>query len=283
MFKKNLALAICLGLSLTANTALAFNGEEEGEVASIGAQILDKAKSKFISAAGGQIASLFFDAIFGSSSGPSYVNLTEASLQAIQDRVHIEIVDSAEYQYIAAIESLELSIQYYSDTAQNGTPDVNVLGSLVINSNDLITHYSLNGQFNDEYYYLADSFSLVTSLSMAIYVERNIQGFITNASVKAKAYQLANQLQTLLDAKKSADLPLRERCEMLTSRYDQYEEELCTLKDPHGNTLDSYVISGSWYSEDQDDWDILKETVEIEYYAERFSEIEDVIYKLRNF
>jgi hypothetical protein len=283
MFKKNLALAICLGLSLTANTALAFNGEEEGEVASIGAQILDKAKSKFISAAGGQIASLFFDAIFGSSSGPSYVNLTEASLQAIQDRVHIEIVDSAEYQYIAAIESLELSIQYYSDTAQNGTPDVNVLGSLLINSNDLITHYSLNGQFNDEYYYLADSFSLVASLSMAIYVERNIQGFITNASVKAKAYQLANQLQTLLDAKKNADLPVDEECKMLTSPYDQYYEELCTLKDPYGNDLTWIVFDDSYYSPTSQDWDIEKDITEREYYADRFGKIEDVIYKLRNF
>jgi hypothetical protein len=281
MFKRKLALAICLGLSLTANAAFAFNGEEEGAVASIGERILDKAKSKFISAAGGQVASLFFDAIFGTSSGPSYVNLTEESLQAIQDRVHIEIVGAAEYQYIAAISSLELNIQYYSDTAQNGTPDVNVLGSLLVNSNDLITHYSLNSQFNDEYYYLADSFSLAASLSMAIYVERNIQGFISSASVKAKAHQLANKLQTLLNAKKSADLPLRERCEMLTSPYDQYVEHGCDLKDPYGNN----VASSSTIEDprDWDEWDAEKDIAHIEYYADRFGEIEDVIYKLRNF
>lgn len=279
MFKKSLALAICLGLSLTANTASAFN-DKEGEVASIGEQILDVAKSKFISAAGGQISSLFINAIFGSS-GPSYVNLTEESLQAIQDRVHIEIVDSAEYQYISAIESLELSMQYYSDTAQNGSPDVSVLGSLLINSNDLITHYSLNNQFNDEYYYLADSFSLAASLSMAIYVERNVQGFISSSSVKAKANQLANQLQSLLDAKKDADLPLRERCEMLTSPYDQYVEYGCDLKDPHGN----YVASSSTieYQDDWEEWDDESEIARSKYYADRFGEIEDVIYKLRNF
>ncbi|MCE9688249.1 hypothetical protein LZP73_18935 [Shewanella sp. AS16] len=283
MFKKNLALAICLGLSLTANTTFAAD-ETEGKVASFGEQILDKAKDKFISAAGGHIASLFFDAIFGTSSGPSYVNLTEASLQAIQDRVHIEFVDTAEYQYYADLESLELSVHYYSDTAQNGNPDVNVLGSLLVNSNDLLTHYSLNSQFNDKYYYLADSFALAASLSMAIYVERNIQGYISSSSVQAKANQLANQLQSLLDAKKNADLPLRDECEITTSRYEQYEEELCLFKDPHGNILGHRIFDTSVYhEEDMDEWEVDKEIMERDYYAGRFGEIEDVIYKLRSF
>ena len=278
MFKKNLGLAICLALSLTVNTASASN-DEEAEVASAGKQILDLAKKKFISAAGGQISSLFFDAIFGSS-GPSYVNLTEASLQAIQDRVHIELVDSAEYQYIAAIESLELSIEYYSDTAQNGSPDVNVLGSLLINSNDLITHYSLNSQFNDEYYYLADSFSLAASLSMAIYVERNIQGFISSSSVKAKANQLANQLQILLDGKIAADLPLRSECHSKTSPGDQHWETKCSLSDPFGN----YVASATIESQEESyEWRDEKDLAENKYYADRFGTIIEVIGELRNF
>lgn len=267
---------IAVSLSLSTSFVLA---NEEGEVASLGEQILDKAKSKFISAAGGQISSLFIDAIFGSA-GPSYVNLTEESLQAIQDRVHIELVDTAEYQYIAAIESLELSMQYYGDSAQNGNPDVGVLGSLLVNSNDLITHYSLNNQFNDEYYYLADSFSLAASLSMAIYVERHIQGFISNSSVRAKANQLANTLQSLLDAKKGADLPLIERCRTLHDI--QYEHIRCELEDPHGNT----VAKADIYESDEvleDQWEVHKELKKMKYYSDRFEEIEDVIQKLRKF
>jgi hypothetical protein len=281
MFKKKLVLAICLGLSITASQAFSAEDGKETEVASFGEQILDKAKDKFISAAGGQIASIFLDAIFGSS-GPSYVNLTEESLQAIQDRVHIEFVDSAEYQYYAALESLELSMQYYGDTAQNGSPDVSVLGSLLIGSNDLISHYSLNEQFNDEYYYLADSFALAASLSVAIYVERNVQGFISSTSVQAKANQLANQLQSLLDAKKGADLPLSEVCETLSSPYDQYELEECSINDPHGNSHARQSLSDS-YEVGYDLWEIEKEITERDYYADRFSKIENVIYKLRQF
>lgn len=281
MLKKRLALSIFTALSLATSPIFA-SEEEEGEVASLGELILDKAKSKFVSFAGGQISSVLADAIFGPS-GPSYVSLTEESLQAIQDRVRIELVDAAEYEYIASIESLELSMNYYSDTAQNNNPDVSVLGSLLVNSNDIITHYSLNNDFNDEYYYLADSFALAASLSVAIYVERNLQGFISDDSVRAQANQLANRLQSLLEAKKNADLPLTERCRTLSNdQYDQYEHVKCQLKDPHGNIQASANIYDS--NETQEDrWEVKKELTNRNYYSDRFGNIEDVIYKLRNF
>lgn len=284
MFKKNITLAILLGLSITANPVFADDeAGGEAEVALLGELILDKAKSSFVNAAGGYVASFFFDAIFGTSSGPSYVNLTEESLQAIQDRVHIEFVDTAEYQYFADLESLELSIQYYSDTAQNGNPDVSVLGSLLVNSNDLISHYSLNSQYNDEYYYLADSFTLAASLSIGIYVERNIQGFVDSAAVEAKANQLADKLQILLDAKKSVDLPITEECE--TFRYSRYEEEVCAMRDPHGNSHGHISLEPDsfYYTYDQDQWEIDKEVIKRDYYAERFEKIENSIAKLRSF
>jgi hypothetical protein len=283
MIKKNLALAICLGLSLTTNTVFAAKEEKKEEaVATIGELILEKAKDKFVSAAGGHIASLFFDAIFGGATKPSYVNLTEESLQAIEDRVNGLFVGDAEDQYMAALDSLDVSVQYYSATAQNGSPDVNVLGTLLIKSNDIITHYALNPSKNSEYYYLADSYTLATSLNMAIYVERNIQGYISSASVKAKGYELANRLQTLLTAKKNADLPLNEKCE--TYREAQFEETRCVLTDPHGNYLGSAMFEpGPYYDEDMREWDIDKQVIERDYYSDRFSKIESSIAKLRNF
>jgi hypothetical protein len=278
MLKKSLALSVCAALLLASSPVLA-SEEKEGEVASLGELILKEAKSKFVSTVGGQIGSLFASALFGSS-GPSYVNLTEESLQAIQDRVRIELVDAAEYEYIAALESLELSMQYYSDTAQNNNPDISVLGSILVNSNDIITHYSLNNNFNDEYYYLADSFALAASLSVAIYVERNLQEFISDDSVTAQANQLANRLQSLLEAKKDADLPLTEQCEDKSEA--QYEHIKCELKDPHGNTHSKASIYDS-NARLEERWEIKKELTRRNYYSDRFSNIENVIYKLRNF
>lgn len=284
MLFKKLPIAICFGLTLSFSSGSAFAGEEN-DAASFGEQILDKAKDKFISFAGGQLSSLLIDAIFGSSA-PSYVNLSQESLQAIQDRVRIELVDTAEFQYFAELESIQLSMQYFNDTAANGTPDIAVLGSLLTDSDGLITHHALNSQFNDKYYYMADTLALAASLNLSIYVERHLQGFITQNAVRARANLLANRLESLLTAKKQADLPLREKCHMITSPYDQYVEEACQLVDPHGNsqaavTLERYP--NPWIDEDLAEWEIDMQLAERRYYADKFSEIEDVITKLRNF
>lgn len=284
MSLKKIHIAICLGLSLSFSAGNAIAGEEN-DAASFGKQILDKAKSKFISAAGGQFSSLLIDAIFGSSS-PSYVYLSQESLQAIQDRVRIELVDTAEFEYFAKLESIQLSMQYFNDTASNGTPDIVVLGSLLTDSDGLITHHSLNSQFNDEYYYMADTLALAASLNLSIYVERHLQGFITQNAVRARANLLANRLEALLTAKKQADLPLRENCSMLTSPYDQYVEEECRLTDPHGNTHASVVLErfpNPWIDDDIEEWEIEIQLSNRQYYADKFSEIEGVIAKLRNF
>ncbi|MEO3880010.1 hypothetical protein [Rheinheimera fenheensis] len=275
---KKLPIAICLGLSLSLSAGNAF-ADEENEPASFGKQILDKAKSKFISAAGGQLSSLLIDAIFGSSS-PSYVSLSQESLQAIQDRVRIELVDTAEFEYFAELESIQLSMQYFNDTAANGTPDIAVLGSLLTDSDGLITHHALNSQFNDEYYYMADTLGLAASINLSIYVERHLQGFITQNAVRARANLLANRLDTMLIAKKQADLPLRENCVMHTD--DQYAEEKCRLVDPHGTTH-AMAILDYWNDRDYEEWEIKKQLTNRQYYADKFSEIEAVIARLRNF
>ena len=283
MLKKKTAIAMCLGLSLVTGNAFAAK-EDENKASSFGEQILDIAKDKFINAAGGQISSLLINAIFGGG-GPSYVNLTEESLQAIQDRVHTELVDTAEVEFFSQIRSLEESLVYYNATALNNNPDINVLGSLLIKANEITAHHALNSSYNDEYYYLADSYALVASLSMSIYVERHIQGFVPASFVKAQAHKLANQLDGLLRAKKSADLPLREYCTVLTHPYEQYREEECLLKDPHNNVHASVILEepNPYAREDLEEWLVEQEVTEKQYYSDRFENIEDVIAKLRKF
>ncbi|MDP5137659.1 hypothetical protein ORJ04_17010 [Rheinheimera baltica] len=161
-----------------------------------------------------------------------------------------------------------------------------MLGSLLTDSDGLITHHALNSQFNDKYYYMADTLALAASLNLSIYVERHLQGFITQNAVRARANLLANRLETLLTAKKQADLPLRENCTMLTSPYDQYVEEECRLVDPHGNAQAWVVlerIPNPWIDADLEEWEIDMQLAKRRYYADKFSEIEDVISKLRNF
>jgi hypothetical protein len=127
---------------------------------------------------------------------------------------------------------------------------------------------------------MADNYALAASLNMAIYVERHAENIINSSAVKARANYLANELQTLLDAKKDADLPLVERCEEKSSPYDQYELIECTVKDPHGNRLarQSFVDSSP-----NERWDTEVQLTENEYYEKHFGEIEDVISKLRDF
>ncbi|MCG9761946.1 hypothetical protein L1D50_23135, partial [Pseudoalteromonas sp. Isolate6] len=279
------SMAICLGLSLGLSAGNAFAGQES-EAASIGEQILDKAKDKFVKAAGGQISSLLIDAFFGSS-GPSYVNLSEESLQAIQERVHKELVGVAEYEYISDLESIQLSMRYFNDTARNNTPDIGVLGSLLVDSDRLITHQALNSQFNEQYFYMADTLALASSINLSIYVERHLQGFINKNAVRARAHYLANRLENFLVAKKRADLPLEEECERVNDQSDLYDHIVCKLIDPHGNSqarADLYKSDyGDYYDEEKREWESKMQQTRAIYYSDRFSEIEDVISKLRNF
>lgn len=284
MLLKKLPIAICLGLSLSLSAGNVVAAEENA-ASSFGKQILEKAKKKFISAAGGQLASLLIDAIFGGG-GPEYVHLSQESLQAIQERVRFELVDTAEFEYFAELESIQLSMQYFNDSALNGTPDIGVLGSLLTDSDGLITHHALNSQFNDEYYYMADTLALAASLNLSIYVERYMQGFISRNAVKARANLLANRLETFLAAKKQADLPLKTTCTRTTEPGDQYVESRCQLKDPHNNTIVSTTLEywpNPWIEEDIAEWDMERELADAKYRVEKFSEIEKVIAELRSF
>lgn len=274
MFKKQLLCSV-VAASLSFS-AFSVKADEEGEAASIAELILDKAKDKFVSQAG----SLLIDAIFGSG-GEQFVSLSEASLQAIQDRVREELVRTAEFEFLAEFESLEASMNYYSDTVDFGNPDEAVLAGLFIKGNDLVNHHALNDDFNEDYYYMADSYSIAASLALSIYVERNLLGFIGSNSVSSIARTYADRLEDMVEAKKEADWPLYDYC-YDPDTTDQDIDVKCRLKDPHGNTiaLDSFDPRDSY---DRESWEEQIETATAVYYEDKFGKLEDVIADLNNF
>ncbi|MBQ4860180.1 hypothetical protein J8L98_00565 [Pseudoalteromonas sp. MMG013] len=263
-----------LAISLSSVTFTTEATQAEATTASLGSLILDKAKSKFVS----NVGSLLGDALFGSQ-GPQYVTLSEESLQAIQDRVRKEVIRDAEFDFISEFRSIDASMKHYSDTIAHTGEDLALLSSLLIKVNDLTNHRAIDSRYNDDYFYLADTYALAASLTVSIYTERYLTGSISKQSVSVKANQLANSLNTMFLDKKSADYPLRKRCDE-RDPYDQDTERYCVINDPYGNTIfnDSYDGQEEWY-----EWlDGANEAKE-EYYQSKFAKIEEVIAKLRRF
>ncbi|NSY33330.1 hypothetical protein DS891_06915 [Pseudoalteromonas sp. JC28] len=264
-------------IALAVSSMVAFNvnaTEEESKTASIGSLILKKAKSKFVS----NFGSLLGDALFGSQ-GPQFVSLSEESLQAIQDRVREEIVRDAEFDFIADFRSVESSMKHYSETISHKGKDLALLSSLLVKSNDIINHRALDSRYNADYYYMADTYALASSLAVAVYTERYLTGSVSKQSVSVFAGNLANKLETMLVAKKNADLPLRTRCDG-RDPYDQDTTNYCRLVDPHGNTVfhDSYQGQREYY-----EWKDAADAAEAKYKEDKFQKIQSVINQLRNF
>ncbi|GEK11649.1 hypothetical protein HUZ36_17575 [Pseudoalteromonas sp. McH1-7] len=269
------SIAAIVSLTLCSATFSVGATEQEEKTATIGEQILDKVKSKLLNGFG----SLLADAVFGSG-GPQYVMLSEESLQAIQDRVRKEIVRDAEYDFIAEFRSVEASLKHYGDTVKYKGEDPVLLGGLLIKANDLINHRALNSRYNDDFFYLADTYALAASVVVAIYTERHLAGLVPKSTVVTAARNLANQLSTMLAQKKQADLPLRSGCDD-PDPYDQAVEYRCWLRDPYGNHLASYVVEPQ-YPEDHAYWESRKAQAELEYKQTKFDKIQAVIDQLRN-
>lgn len=271
--KKIISTLIALNVSIA---PLPLMAQTEEEAVDVGDFLLDKAKDAIL----GQFESLLIDAVFGSS-GPQYVNLTEESLNAIQARVHQELVSTAEFEFIAEFESLQSSLNHYSDSASFGNFDAALLTGLVLKANDVVSHHALNKRFNSDYFYMADSYALASTVAMSIYTERHLHGYINLVSVSAKGDEYATKLESMITAKKAADLPLKETCVDISDPFDQEREDYCSLTDPHGNfiTGHSFFVNPVDYNE----WVLIKEEAERVYYEKHFGRLESAVQKLRSF
>ncbi|MCG7556159.1 hypothetical protein [Pseudoalteromonas sp. Of11M-6] len=269
------SIAAVVSLALCSATFTVGATEQEEKTATIGEQILDKVKSKLLSGFG----SLLADAVFGSG-GPQYVMLSEESLQAIQERVREEIVRDAEFDFLSEFRSVEASLKHYGDTVKYNGEDPVLLGGLLLKANDLINHRALNSSYNDDFFYLADTYASAASVVVAVYTERYLAGMVPKTTVVTAAKNLADQLSIMLAQKKQADLPLRSGCEA-PDPYSQIVEYKCWLKDPYGNYLASYVVEPQ-YPDDVEYWNRKKSQAETEYRQTKFNKIQAVIDQLRS-
>ena len=272
MKHKLLPLVLAVGITTVATSSTVHASSATG----IGSIVVGLAKDSFLKKTG----SLLFDPIFGLG-GPKYVNLSEASLQEIQNRVRQELVRVAEFEFFADFDSLEAILNEYNNTLGQGNSGEALLNSLSVKTSELMNHYALNSAFNDDYFYLADSYALAATLAMSVHTERNINGFIDDPFVQSRGDEYGTRLETMVDAKRAAVWPLREECES-SDPYAQYDYEDCTLVDPFGNILASQVIEAI-YPEDWDIWYDEVAEVRATYYEENIGELEDIILELKSF
>jgi hypothetical protein len=137
----------------------------------VGGWIVDAAKNAILN----ELKSLIKDSLFGSSSGPNYVLLHEQALQQIEDIVEQVIITSDVEDAKSALLSFSDLINYYHITAQDDSPDLSIMPILINYATSLKNHQAYRVEYNPEAYLLTASYTLVTSLTLAIYTERVLQ------------------------------------------------------------------------------------------------------------
>ena len=241
------------------------------------AAIIKAAKKKLIFKG----ASFLASALFGSGK-PDYVNLSEESLREIQRRVRAEIIRDAEFDFLSQFRALEDLVEsYHAHVNHTGNPNLAMQLDLLGRYKDAVNHRALNSSNNQDFFYMADTYALLASVSVAIQTERFLSNQIPESEVTRTATNFANTLEDMLRRKRAADLPLRDDCEMISSPYDQYEEWDCWVKDANGYYVTSMSIDGD-SRRDWDEWDLEMEQAIDQYMEENFRRLEAVVRELRS-
>lgn len=165
-------------------------------LSTIGGFILDKAKN----AVAGKITSLLMDAIFGNSGvkGPQYVLLHDRALQQIEDIVSEKIITSDVEDAKSQLASFGDLIEYYNASAgPQGKPDLSSLPTLIDYATSLKNHAAYNSGYNENAYLLTSSYSLVSSLTIAVLTERELNNQIGHEYVASVASSLQAKLSSL--------------------------------------------------------------------------------------
>ncbi|QTD51877.1 hypothetical protein [Sulfidibacter corallicola] len=143
----------------------------------------------------GEIGSFLKELIFGSD-GPSYVNLTQESLDKIQAIMNQELVNMVKYDMIADLASLETGIKQYH-ASLNSTPDTILLALIDTEARNLVNHQVFNTSYHPDAKMLTGHLAFATSLRLAILVEKEHLGLTTEAFVRSEGQNLADKLSAL--------------------------------------------------------------------------------------
>lgn len=157
--------------------------------------IIDKIKDRAASRAG----SFLEDLIFGSS-GPSYVNLSQESLDQIRDIISDELANTVQYDMIADLRSLESGLEQYNAGLQIGRRDEALLAIIDSKAQDLVNHQIFNTAYYEDARLLTGHFALAASLRLAILVEKVDLGYISDGYLVSVGRDLADELSALGNA-----------------------------------------------------------------------------------
>ena len=268
---------LLIGLTMSGLAAVApIQAYAQEPASDVAKDIVKEAKKKLI------IKGLTFlgKQLFGADKA-SYVNLSEESLRKIQMRVRAEIIRDAEFDFLAQFHSLEDLVEaYHVHVNHTNVPNISMQQNLLGRATDARNHRALNPNNNVDYFYMADTFALLASVTVAVETERFLSGQIPKAEVARVGSHLADTLEDMVQKKRAADLPLRDDCEMVSSPFDQYEEWECWVKDANG-----YVLAWDRFDGDRDwgwdNWDIEREQAVQKYMDENFYSLDEVVMELR--
>lgn len=262
-------LSVCL-----ASAPIQAHAEDSPSVAK---DILDAAKKAILSKG----LSFLIDGIFGSSK-PSYVDLSEDSLVEIQNRVREEIIRDAEFEFLSQFESLEDLLEaYHAHVTFTGVPNLDMQLDLLGRYKDAISHRAFNPDYNSNFFYMADPFALLASVSVAVQTERFLSDQIPESEVSSTANGLADTLERMLSEKRAVHLPLSSRCS--TGRQhpsDQHLTTQCKVADATGYI----IISQTFVAPTQEVRDFYawrRAEATQEYMEESFYRLDDVVAELR--
>ncbi len=154
--------------------------------------IVDRIKDRAQARAG----SFLEDLIFGSS-GPSYVNLSQESLDQIRDIISEELANTVQYDMISDLRSLETGLEQYHAGLLNGRRDEALLAIIDSKAQDLVNHQIFNTAYYEDAKLLTAHFALAASLRLAILAEKVDLGYISDGYLVAVGRQLADELSAM--------------------------------------------------------------------------------------
>lgn len=154
--------------------------------------ILDKAKNSVQSRLGSLLANQLFGGL-----GNSSVSLSDESLAQIEGIVRQVLLDADYYEVQGILDALNSILGNYHENAVNGYFNSNLLNSLIVESNKLISHRLFISGHNPDHYLYVKTYMMIVSLTVAVDTEQYLRGAISKSYLQSKTQSYASKLSDL--------------------------------------------------------------------------------------
>lgn len=289
MLKSNLLLALCCILPISVVSADTLNSERQpgssqgdihgndsfaaqstfGTPKEFATRILENSKDSLESRLGSVLANQLFGGL-----GNSSVSLSDESLTQIDNIVRKALLDSDYYEVQGILSALNAVLENFHENAANDYFNANLLDSLILESNKLISHRVFNPGHNPNHYLYVKTYMMIAALSVAVDTEQYLRGFVSKRFVQNRAAARADKLRDL----KNRVVQYSYNNFRLTQCRPNGYEVACTFED---------LIKGQYYTRSYH-WEEEYEAREYEtymrnYYITQFSGgVDEVILMLDN-